>query len=213
MSVHNPRPRCRRARRTRVCPSGRAAALFALYCALGALNFGELEGSGTAVGAGSEAPTCADMTPATNGTMMEKSGGELPDCLFAKVIKLCARDPVMAAAASMCPVTCALGCGNSSNLMPNQHPDSAADQLFIPDIPAAFANCSVATVAALLDEINEACCTNQDCSAAGFKCTPHCGAAVVPWVRGFVRRTGFPKVYSEFQSDHPAVLAVHIISS
>ena len=38
----------------------------------------------------------------------------------------------------------------------------------------------MATVAALLDEINQACCSSQNCSIAGFKCTPHCGAAVIP---------------------------------
>ena len=77
----------------------------------------------------------------------------------------------------LCPVTCKLGCGNSST---RRQPAESAVQLRIPAVPAAFTNCSVATVAALLDEINEACCSNQDCSADGFKCTPNCGAAVIP---------------------------------
>ena len=89
-----------------------------------------------------------------------------------------AGDPVMAEV--LCPVTCELGCGNASGSAHTRPAHSEAVQLRIPNTPAMFTNCSVATVAALLAEINEACCANQDCSADGFKCTAHCGAAVVP---------------------------------
>ena len=61
-----------------------------------------------------------------------------------------------------------MGCGNTS-AHPHHDAGSAVIQLRVPNIPAPFSNCSVATMAALLDGINEACCAHQDCSADGFK--------------------------------------------
>ena len=72
-----------------------------------------------------------------------------------------------------------MGCGNTS-AHPHHDAGSAVIQLRVPNIPAPFRNCSVATMAALLDGINEACCAHQDCSADGFKlgCVHMCSACV-----------------------------------
>ena len=85
--------------------SRRAATARVLYCACVLLACG---GSGMgsethwyAYGANG---ACVDVPGAA---MMEKTGGLIPNCAIAKVVKLCALDP--ATAEAMCPVTCSHG--------------------------------------------------------------------------------------------------------
>ena len=103
-----------------------ASALLAcalLACATGA----------QASGGGLEPHACADVSPAD---MMKQTGDTLPNCALAKILKLCAIDPVKAA--MLCPVTCVCGAGCQTDVTQSES-DPGSDRCGWSLQPAAAA--------------------------------------------------------------------------
>ena len=94
---------------TITAPRPARAHVLAEHCASTLLACALLACATGALGGGVAPHACADVSPAD---MMKQTSDTLPNCALAKVLKLCAIDPVKAA--MLCPVTCACGAGFST---------------------------------------------------------------------------------------------------
>ena len=105
----------------------------------------------------SNAMACADVSAAV---MARKTAGVVHDCAMAKSSKLCARDP--ATAERLCPVACAIGCGD---------PDSFAPKM-VQHLKVPLAAC--ADVFARLAQVDVACASSNS-----SRCALRCAAELV----------------------------------